>query len=111
VSDKRGQDYDLERVRRYFNETGIGQECPFCHANEWVVVTGKGLEPAVILLSPAGDMHIRPVHVSTYCMYCKNCGFVRQHLRSVIDKYFEDNPEPRSNGDDDQADKSGVRME
>jgi hypothetical protein len=117
VSGEKSGGYDLERVRRYYNETGFDYACPVCHAGKWIVINGKSLEPAVILLSPAGDMRgSRPAHVSTYCMHCENCGFVRQHVRSVIDEYLEAHPEPPpavvpDDDDIDQTDESGIETE
>jgi len=117
VSDERSGDYDLDRVRRYFGETGFEYDCPVCHAEKWIVINGKNVEPAVILLSPAGDLRgSRPARVSTYSMYCDNCGFVRQHVRSVIDEYLAAHPEPPPDAvpDDDDidlADESGIEME
>jgi hypothetical protein len=51
--------------------------CPFCTNTKWFVLRDKDKFPVVILDNLT--------NFATYTFACTNCGFVRQHVRSVVD--------------------------
>lgn len=51
--------------------------CPFCRNKKWYVIGDKELFPVIML----EDLR----NFSTYTFACTNCGFIRQHLRDVVE--------------------------
>lgn len=51
--------------------------CPFCSNRVWYVLHEKQVFPVVILPNLN--------NYATYTVACTNCGFVRQHLRPIIE--------------------------
>jgi predicted RNA-binding Zn-ribbon protein involved in translation (DUF1610 family) len=52
--------------------------CPFCGNRDWFVVDQPDMATGLVV-SPNG------ARIPTYTLICDNCGFVRQHFRSVVD--------------------------
>ena len=50
--------------------------CPYCDNTVWFVLDGS-MTPSAVLLTP------RPLRA--YSLACTNCGFVRQHIRAIVD--------------------------
>lgn len=51
--------------------------CPFCRNVRWFSVQLLGEAPVAMLGRRAG--------MPSYTFVCTNCGFIRQHLRAVVD--------------------------
>ena len=51
--------------------------CPFCSNKNWFVLD---VGTAITVVAVAGMSNY-----STYTFACTNCGFIRQHMRSVVD--------------------------
>ena len=55
--------------------------CPFCENQKWYVVTSDEMKPplsGVVMTNGHGT-------IPAYTFICGNCGFVRQHVSSVVD--------------------------
>ena len=78
---------DLTNVQRYFAERKIGHPCPVCRHEHWTVMASDGMVPAVIFVDPT-VARIPPPHLPAYALFCSNCGFMEQILRTVVDNYL-----------------------
>lgn len=76
----------IEHIVPFFRERGVQQKCPMCSQEKWVVMAysdqtpGQGLFP-----NKEKDLFFNG-HLPTYALYCLNCGFVRNHVKSIVDK-------------------------
>ncbi len=55
--------------------------CPFCQNEKWYILNkiadNKGISGMVVATSWQG--------IVAYTLFCQNCGFVRQHVKEIID--------------------------
>ena len=83
---KAGRDAEMiaEDVEKRVSRWTKREICPFCDSKTWYVLTGSAdgthAGGAVISMSSAKF----PAHT----LFCANCGFVRQHLISIVDGQF-----------------------
>jgi hypothetical protein len=63
---------------------GVKGECPMCDHNEWVM---HGQFPHSLVSVPTGPGILQGYGsgYQAYWMYCGNCGFVAQFMKSVVD--------------------------
>lgn len=64
-------------VTQKLRERVISEACPFCRNLNWYLMDRVG---TTSILGFTGDQT-----AATYTFACTNCGFVRQHIRLVVD--------------------------
>lgn len=65
---------------------GAGTTCPFCGNTNWFVLDYGGHSTALKFLETP---HSLPV----YTLSCVKCGYIRQHLRQIVDGEVGDESE------------------
>jgi hypothetical protein len=64
-------------VRHRINVANADAKCPICGVNTWMLLDGGDLHTAVFTVTLRS--------FSTYSLACGHCGFVRQHIREILD--------------------------
>ncbi|MNJ39982.1 hypothetical protein D3C77_348660 [compost metagenome] len=77
---------------RFLEEKTQGLKCPSCAADDWTVVCPTDDYADTYRLVTTLRDGSRPMNLSTFAIYCDNCGFVRQHLSRVVRAWVEQNP-------------------
>lgn len=67
-------------------------DCPVCKGDTWTVICPFDDDADTYRLVTSLRDGNRPMSVSTFALYCDNCGYVRQHLSKVVKKWVEENP-------------------
>lgn len=82
-----------DRVIAHFDSKEVSGPCPFCSANDWTFP--KRGPYGFLEVSPESEKSplIGPTYFVTYLLYCNNCGYVLQFMKSVVDSTGEDNPD------------------
>ena len=79
---------------RFLEAKTLGSICPACEEDKWTIVCPadpEGLSDSYRLLTPLKDGE-RAMNMSTFAIFCDNCGFVRQHLSRSVRKWVDENP-------------------
>ncbi len=75
----------LDRLERHLLEKGAAGPCPICGTIHWgVVVDDDG----------AVARKVTPTGPPAYALACGNCGFLRWHVVSLLDKGGAERPPP-----------------
>ena len=74
---------DAVEIKRRIAHWTKWNACPFCDTQDWFVLNrgadGESVVGAVVTtITDAGK-------VPAYTLFCGNCGFVRQHVASIVD--------------------------
>jgi len=77
---------------RFLVEKNPESNCPVCDGDAWTVVCpfGDHLD-TYRLVVPMRDGP-NPMTISTFAIFCDNCGYLRQHLARVVHQWVEANP-------------------
>lgn len=66
--------------------------CPACGHDEWTVICPSGENTNNFRLVTLMRDGPKPIHLNTFAIFCKNCGFIRQHLSRFVREWAEENP-------------------
>ena len=81
MSDDATGDLDFKEIAEKINKRTKPAACPFCRCNIWYILneigSNKGISGMVVATNWQG--------LPAYTLFCQNCGFVRQHLKQIID--------------------------
>ena len=66
-----------ERLHKKIVAVAPNETCPFCENTYWYNLDEPDQE---------SRLEFKDTYISTYALACSNCGFVRQHVRAVIDE-------------------------
>ena len=80
-----------ERLIEFFKTKNINGLCPICSTNKWGVVAGqeKGITPFIPAKRLLNGWDV-------YALACMNCGFIRQHLKILVDGTWTPEQDPAS---------------
>lgn len=92
---------------RFLEDKTLDSSCPACKLDEWTIICPYDDEAdAYRLITPLRDGK-KPTQISTFAIFCDNCGYVRQHMSRVVRSWANENPvEPEL--DFDQETLSGA---
>ncbi|NQD78617.1 hypothetical protein HP436_00290 [Pseudomonas sp. CrR14] len=76
---------------RFLEDKTIESDCPACEGSDWTIIgdssSGEPFRLRTMLKSES-----RTIGLSSYAIYCDNCGFIRQHLARVVRNWATENP-------------------
>jgi hypothetical protein len=67
----------------FFRLKGADGPCPICRSAKWLLHSGVDRGVDVFRVPRQVDYVLSNLQV--YVMICENCGFVRQHVRDLVD--------------------------
>lgn len=67
----------------FFRLKGADGPCPICRSAKWLLHSGVDRGVDVFRVPRQVDYLVSTLQV--YVMICENCGFVRQHVRDLVD--------------------------
>ena len=67
----------------FFRRKGADGPCPICNGAKWLLHSGVDRGVDVFRVPRQVDYVVSNLQV--YVMICENCGFVRQHVRDLVD--------------------------
>lgn len=67
-------------------------DCPACGFDEWTVICPSGEDTNTYRLVTSMKDGLKPMHINTFAIHCKECGYVRHHLSRFVKAWVEDNP-------------------
>ncbi|MCF1487552.1 hypothetical protein LZ838_09275 [Pseudomonas sp. AA27] len=77
-----------------FLEAKTGESrCPVCNFQRWVVLGAPSTETSYRMVTTLRD-GAKPTFLSSFSVYCSNCGFIRQHIARVVKEWVDENPPP-----------------
>ncbi|KAB0502795.1 hypothetical protein [Pseudomonas lini] len=78
---------------RFLEAKTLDSPCPACSFQGWTVIGSSKNGSTYRLATPLRDGP-KPSQVSTFAIYCNECGFVRHHLSRKVREWIDENPEP-----------------
>jgi len=66
-----------ERINLRINHN----KCPFCGTDDWYIMSQNIRSKNIVGMVLA----INWVGVAAYTLFCQKCGYVRQHVKSIVD--------------------------
>lgn len=75
-----------ELVREYFDSVGVKNDCPACGQSQWFLdpdIEGPGTGAVQVRADRVDKQNVRS-SLLYVLVICRNCGFIRQHARSLI---------------------------
>ena len=72
-----------EQAVEFCRPMGADGPCPICRCAKWLLHSGIGRGVDVFRVPRQVDYVVSNLQV--YVMICENCGFVRQHVRDLVD--------------------------
>ena len=72
-----------EQAIEFFRRKGADGPCPICRHPKWLLHSGVDRGVDVFRVPRQVDYVVSNLQV--YVMICENCGFVRQHVRDLVD--------------------------
>lgn len=72
-----------EQAIEFFRRRGADGPCPICRHPKWLLHSGVDRGVDVFRVPRQVDYVVSNLQV--YVMICENCGFVRQHVRDLVD--------------------------
>ena len=82
----------VSRLTEALNNKGVRGACPMCRRSEWMIQDESPYARTDVTDSDFFPLRIYRGFIPTYWLYCGNCGFVAQFMKSVVDD--EDDPKP-----------------
>lgn len=77
-----------------FLEAKTGEcRCPACGKERWTVLGVPRTDATYRMVTTLRDSE-KPSSLSTFSVYCSNCGFLRQHVARIVKEWVDENPEP-----------------
>jgi hypothetical protein len=83
----------VRKIARHLDAKGVGSECPMCHKNEWALQDDMPYSRTEVTDADFFPLRVFRGFMPTYWLYCGNCGFVAQFLKSIVDDEGEPKPE------------------
>ena len=76
-----------EQAVEFFRRKGADGPCPICRSAKWLLHSGvdSGAGGGVDVFRVPRQMDYVVSNLQVYVMICENCGFVRQHVRDLVD--------------------------
>ena len=80
-------------IRFLADKAGFQDTCTVCKADDWQIMCPDDEEsgPTYRFGIPVRNVE-KTFYASVFMYYCLNCGFVRQHVSSVVNEWVEENP-------------------
>ncbi len=72
-----------EQAIEFFRRKGADGPCPICRHPKWLLHSGVDRGVDVFRVPRQVDYVVSNLQV--YVLICENCGFVRQHVRDLVD--------------------------
>jgi hypothetical protein len=73
----------IPKIMEFFKERGASHTCPICHTDAWMLLDTPQYATMVPLKSPVPSFGLQGWGLYTFV--CRNCGFIRSHLRGHLD--------------------------
>lgn len=83
----------LNKLTQALNAKGVRGSCPMCHHNEWMIQNHAPVSRIEVTDAAAHEKKIYRGYLPSYWLYCGNCGFVAQFMKSAVDGGGEPEPE------------------
>jgi len=81
-------DDPIPRIEAFLTEKGARAECPVCSNPTWVLLDNA--VSTTMLPVYRGALFLGGIHGhDLYTFVCRNCGYVRSHLRSVVNRELD----------------------
>jgi len=77
---------------RFLEAKSPESDCPVCGGSTWTVVCPFDDDADTYRLVTSLKDGNRPMSLSTFALYCDECGYVRQHISKVVKKWVDENP-------------------
>ena len=77
---------------RFLEAKSPESDCPVCEGDAWTVICPAFANADSYRLVTSLKDGSRPQSISTFAIYCDNCGYLRQHLSRVVKKWADENP-------------------
>jgi hypothetical protein len=77
----------ISLVNQFFEEREASDECPICSTHGWAIIDGEDVITRLPVFEGATAKEVRGPRL--YSLACRNCGYVRTHLRSVVDRTID----------------------
>ncbi|WP_095083361.1 hypothetical protein [Pseudomonas sp. Irchel s3h17] len=77
---------------RFLEAKSPESDCPVCDGDSWTVICPTYDHADTYRLVTSLKDGSRPQSVSTFAIFCDNCGYFRQHLTRVVKKWTDENP-------------------
>ncbi|WPN50920.1 hypothetical protein QMK52_18685 [Pseudomonas sp. P9_2] len=77
---------------RFLEEKSPESNCPVCEGETWTVISPSFANADSYRLVTSLKDGNRPQNLSTFALFCDNCGYLRQHLSRVVKKWVDENP-------------------
>ena len=81
MTDDESPDGLIRRTNAFFAARGAARDCPVCGNLKWASVNSAGVTPMI----PFSEHGVHTSEFAAYILVCTNCGFVRAHLKDVVD--------------------------
>lgn len=78
-------------VRFLESKTVDDDLCPICETDKWTIICPSGEESTFRFGTQIRNVE-EMFYFSTFGYFCENCGYLRQHVSSVVHKWVRDNP-------------------
>lgn len=82
---------------RFLESISINDQCPVCETDRWTIICTPEDEEtpetkyAYRAVAPLRDGP-KPMNLSSFSLYCNNCGYLRQHVAKVVRAWVRENP-------------------
>ena len=83
----------IQRVSDILGAKGVGQRCPMCSQVKWMIQDDVPYSRVEVAEPGLFEHRIFSGIIPTYWLYCGNCGFVAQFMKSVADNEGDPRPE------------------
>ncbi len=72
---------------RFIQSQTVGEDvCPVCKTDSWTIICPSGEEPTFRLGTQVRNREDM-FYFSTFGYFCDSCGYLRQHVSSVVHKW------------------------
>ena len=87
----------IKKVTEALNAKGVRGSCPMCQQNEWMIQESAPYSRIDATDAAMYEHKIYKGFMPSYWLYCGNCGFVAQFMKSIVDGEGEPEPERPQN--------------
>lgn len=82
-------DFTLDQLNAVFDKMPGAKACPVCATEDWLAHFGEDWTTSLPYTRPNGDLGIKGFPI--LAVYCKHCGYIRQHAVAKIRELIEGN--------------------
>jgi hypothetical protein len=75
----------MKKLTDALNGRGVTGACPMCRSTEWMIQDESPYSRIDVTNTDLFAVHIYRGFIPSYWLYCGNCGFVTQFMKSVVD--------------------------